>query len=347
MQQRGAEIARFLVWFIENQQIPPRSNHNTDGRASGGISLLGWSLGNATTLSMLAFANTYDPGLMKKLEPYLRKVVIFGKLLWSAIYGKIFIPRLEDPPYAALGYPTPENSYNPLVDPDIPTEERQQRFVEWVSAYYVHSPFARNPTTPLRDLANGLLEQRVANPLRKSTAAHFKVPAAIEVVSQRNGDIFALGEHARQVFEAVRNRAIFGNLNETYGPPVLPKVDISYLWCTESVWEAVLAMRALQQEISSPPAYHYPVRSVKFIPLEGGNHFVRTNTPLSIPLMIVHKDTLWWPFKGNGGICAGSRIKGPEWGAFGRCLKGWIVASNFVFKYVLHMFHYAIWMGYK
>lgn len=70
-------MARFLVWFIDNERIPPRSDNAS--RASGGISLLGWSLGNATTLSMLAFANTLDPGLMRKLEPYLRKVVIYGK----------------------------------------------------------------------------------------------------------------------------------------------------------------------------------------------------------------------------------------------------------------------------
>ncbi|KAF8529854.1 Alpha/Beta hydrolase protein [Gautieria morchelliformis] len=262
MQQRGAEMARFLVWFIENERIPPRSDCNTESRASGGISLLGWSLGNATTLSMLAFASTFDPGLMKKLEPYLRKVIIF------------------DPPHAALGYPTPENSYNPLLDPEIRVEERQPRFMAWVSSYFVHSPSVRDPATPLRDLTNGLLEQRVMNPSKKSTAAHFTAPAAIEVVSQRNGDMFALGEHARPVFEAVRTRAIFGNLNETYGPPVLPKVDISYIWCTDSVWEAVLAMRSLQQDIASPPDYHYPARSVRFIALEGGNHFIHYDDPL-------------------------------------------------------------------
>jgi hypothetical protein len=77
LQQRGAEMARFLAWFIDHENIPPRSDDTN--RASGGIALLGWSLGNATTLSMLAFANSLDPGLMQKLEPYLRKVIIFGK----------------------------------------------------------------------------------------------------------------------------------------------------------------------------------------------------------------------------------------------------------------------------
>lgn len=76
LQQRGAEVARFLQKFIKTEKIPPKSEEG--GRATGGISVLGWSLGNVVTLSMLAFANTYDPALMKQLEPYLRKVVIYG-----------------------------------------------------------------------------------------------------------------------------------------------------------------------------------------------------------------------------------------------------------------------------
>ena len=89
LQQRGAEMARFLAWFIEKERIPPQ--FKDAGRTSGGISLLGWSLGNVTTLSMLAFASTLDPGLMKKLEPYLRKVIIFGKHLSLKIIWDMLI----------------------------------------------------------------------------------------------------------------------------------------------------------------------------------------------------------------------------------------------------------------
>lgn len=80
MQRRGVEIARFLAWFVENEQIPPISDDK-----AGGVSLLGWSLGNSTTLSFLAYANTFDPGLMKKLESYLRKVIIYGWFLYYTL----------------------------------------------------------------------------------------------------------------------------------------------------------------------------------------------------------------------------------------------------------------------
>jgi hypothetical protein len=185
--------------------------------------------------------------------------------------------RLPDPFHHVLGYSTPENTYNPLFDPEISAEERQPKFAAWVTSYFVHSRSARDPITPVRDLTKGILEQHKGNPAKKPTSANFTladVSAAAEVVTTSHGDVFSFGEQARSVHETVRIRALFGDLNETFGPPTLPKVGISYIWCTESVWEAVLAMRLVQRDIASPPDYHYPARSVKFIALEGGNHFV-------------------------------------------------------------------------
>ncbi|HEV7736417.1 MAG TPA: hypothetical protein VGO47_03465, partial [Chlamydiales bacterium] len=86
LQQRGAEIARFLQKFIEIEKISPTLAAE-GGRAIGGISLMGYSLGNILSMSMLALANTYDPALIKQLEPYLRKVVIYGTS--NSFYYKI------------------------------------------------------------------------------------------------------------------------------------------------------------------------------------------------------------------------------------------------------------------
>ena len=277
LQQRGAELARFLAWFIDNEMIPPRSDDADE--ASGGISLLGWSLGNVTTLSMLAFASTLDPGLIKKLELYLRKVIIFGESCDKEYEIVLILYSLSDPPYHALGYPTPANSYNPLFDFQISTEERHSKFGAWITSYFVHSPSARDPATPVGDLMKGILAQRETHPSKKPTTINIThddtgISTGIEVISSGHGDLFSLEEYARPVHKTVCIRALFGDLNETSGPPVLPKVNISYIWCTESVWETVFAMRCLQQDIALPPDYHYSQRSVKFIPLEGGNHFV-------------------------------------------------------------------------
>lgn len=76
LQARAAEIARFLVKFIENESIPLKIE--SVGRASGGMALMAWSLGNILPLSLLAFGNTLDPGVMRKLDAYMRKIVIYG-----------------------------------------------------------------------------------------------------------------------------------------------------------------------------------------------------------------------------------------------------------------------------
>jgi len=89
LQQRGIEIARFLAAFIDSENIPPKSEDGS--RALGGISIMGWSLGNVVTLSMLAFANTFDPILLDKLEPYLRKVVIYGMCFFDSLPTGIII----------------------------------------------------------------------------------------------------------------------------------------------------------------------------------------------------------------------------------------------------------------
>ncbi|KIJ52567.1 hypothetical protein M422DRAFT_156437 [Sphaerobolus stellatus SS14] len=262
LQQRGAEIARFLAKFIDTEKIPAKSEE--EGRAVGGISLMGWSLGNVISLSMLAFANTYDPGLMKKLEPYLKKIVIY------------------DPPHHALGFPTPAGAYNPLFDEEIPLDQRQGKFSEWVSAYYLHPASVRDSKTPFNNIIN-VLEQKVSETSKPPTLT--RIPPAdlakgLTRVTPEVADDFLLLDQARSIHKAIRIRALFGNHNEGNARLIFPNVGISYVWGTESIWEAVFAMKGVQEETVNPPAYHYLARTVKFFAIEGGNHWTHWDNPL-------------------------------------------------------------------
>ena len=82
LRDRGLEIARFLVWVIENCNIHPRATAVSDGkpRAYGGISVLGWSLGNITTIEFLSNLKTYPQEVIDKLQPYISTFFIYGKL---------------------------------------------------------------------------------------------------------------------------------------------------------------------------------------------------------------------------------------------------------------------------
>ncbi|KIJ29430.1 hypothetical protein M422DRAFT_208887 [Sphaerobolus stellatus SS14] len=262
LQQRGVEMARFLVKFIDIEKIPVKA----EGRAIGGISLMGWSLGNVISLSMLAYANTYDPVLIKKLEPYLKKIIIY------------------DPPHHALGFPTPAGAYTPMFDEAIPRDQRQRKFSEWVSAYYLHPESIQDPKIPFNNIIN-ILEQKTPIP-SKPTPLMSLSPAdrakGVTKVTPETADPFLVLDQARSVHKEMRIRALFGNYNEGNAPLILPNVGISYVWCTESIWSAVYAMKGVQEETVNPPEYHYLARTVKFFPIEGGNHWPHWDNPLRV-----------------------------------------------------------------
>ncbi|GJJ13428.1 hypothetical protein Clacol_007682 [Clathrus columnatus] len=264
LQARAGELARFLVKFIETESIPLKIE--SPGRASGGLALMGWSLGNVTTLSLLAFANTLDPSMMNTLDAYLRKFIIF------------------DPPHHALGYPTPPGGYNPYFDEEIPVAQREPRFSIWVSGYYSHSSAIFDTEIPIPELfAPGVLEQKNPNPKKPSTLTRLTptdVSKGLEKVTKAHGDHFMLDEKSHPVHRKVLLRALFGDYNDGNSVMALPNTQIAYIWCTESVWETPYAARSLQAEIESPPPHHYVQRSVEFIPFEGANHYPHYDDPL-------------------------------------------------------------------
>ena len=76
----GRELCAFLVWFVEQEKIPPMSA-SAEGSAGrrGGISLLGWSFGSAFTFSFLAQAGALSEETRTLLGAYLRTIVGFGE----------------------------------------------------------------------------------------------------------------------------------------------------------------------------------------------------------------------------------------------------------------------------
>ena len=72
---RGEEFATFMSWLIDNGSIPPIS---ADGK-KGGVALLAWSAGNAYTIPILAYVDEFPVATREKLEPYFRKLILFGE----------------------------------------------------------------------------------------------------------------------------------------------------------------------------------------------------------------------------------------------------------------------------
>ncbi len=78
IRDQGREIAAFLVHYIKGQGIPPIGRR--EGKRTGGVSLLAWSLANIVSLSFLGNASSLDQETQTFLEAYLRNVVLYGSL---------------------------------------------------------------------------------------------------------------------------------------------------------------------------------------------------------------------------------------------------------------------------
>ena len=78
MKRLGLEVAHLLLWFADTQKVP---KINAD-RKSGGFAVMGWSIGSATPLAVLAYPEVIGKETYQKLEPYFRKLIFFGPLYW-------------------------------------------------------------------------------------------------------------------------------------------------------------------------------------------------------------------------------------------------------------------------
>jgi hypothetical protein len=75
----GHEFALFLKVFASENNIP-RVRAGSLGAKKGGISIVAWSLGTATLMSMIAHFETYDEVMKTFLASYIRTVIIYGML---------------------------------------------------------------------------------------------------------------------------------------------------------------------------------------------------------------------------------------------------------------------------
>jgi len=74
LHDRGMEIALFTCNVIKALELPPLTK---DGQ-NGGVAWLGWSYGNAVTISTVVAALSLSANLKALLQSYLRGLIIYG-----------------------------------------------------------------------------------------------------------------------------------------------------------------------------------------------------------------------------------------------------------------------------
>ncbi|TFK82037.1 alpha/beta-hydrolase [Polyporus arcularius HHB13444] len=116
LRARGAELAAFIDKFIQEANLPPVS---ADG-SSGGIALMGWSLGCAFALSVVSHIDTYPQSVQARLGAYLRTLI------------------LHESPLVALGVPEAPQSWTPQLETSIRPDQAGLIGVQWLTSYFKH-----------------------------------------------------------------------------------------------------------------------------------------------------------------------------------------------------------------
>ncbi|KAI0930702.1 hypothetical protein AcW1_003659 [Taiwanofungus camphoratus] len=263
IQDRGLELAAFLTWFIETEAIPPVSVLTTDDGSDkdiGGLSILGWSSGNCTTLSFLAHADTIAERSRTLLDAYLRTIVIY------------------DPCYHAFGVPHPslDQLYGPLRDPSIPPEQIGEKFSRWAGGYYAHMPTALSSFATLSraEFYAGLAQTPISNPplnqqpsLARMSAA--EVAATTDWVGAPRSYIPMISID-QTIYEVNKCRAL---LDAT----IWPRLRATLVWCDMSVGETMIAAWDLARSVSQ--SWPEGARKVDVRRMEGANHFPHWDQP--------------------------------------------------------------------
>lgn len=71
---RGQEIATFVARFIEEHRLPAIAE---DGK-TGGVALLGWSLGCAFVLAAVANIDSLQSASQSRMASHVRSLILYG-----------------------------------------------------------------------------------------------------------------------------------------------------------------------------------------------------------------------------------------------------------------------------
>ncbi|KAF5334552.1 hypothetical protein D9758_015777 [Tetrapyrgos nigripes] len=237
----GVLMKDFLEKFIRQENIP-KTNH----RKTGGVVILGWSIGCITAMSLF-FPDTgvFDDDVEGycTLESYVRDLVLY------------------DPPHNAFGYPGPQGRtfYIPFTDPahqGKTIEEKYKLFAQWVASYYDHDLKMGVPDglKSRRNAEKTSLDSWTENDLEKGSPA---MQSTLRKVTERL--LFVSSEDGRK--------------------DSFSKVRITYISCAKSHWSCVWAAykirRMFQDFLKNGRS---PQRWINFTVIEDGNHFVHLDS---------------------------------------------------------------------
>ncbi|KAF8645741.1 hypothetical protein AX16_007609 [Volvariella volvacea WC 439] len=252
LQNLGAEVANFLTWFLDNNEIPKLSKD----RSKGGLSLLGWSMGSTTAFAFLGQPEVIAPDVYKRVEPYIKNIVIY------------------DSPFVHFGFDAPREGYHPLFDPEVKTPEQAGlRVSEWLTTHYKHAPDYYTSTK-----LDGRFDiRRTGDRSSLDNMTPEEQAAMIQLDSAGRSDIgFAQYDKARKILSDQTERVLF---DENMAKRVLPDMKLILISCDESPWYFTWAYAAAKERYEKLVKEGKKIRPLNFVIYHGMNHFGHWDEP--------------------------------------------------------------------
>ncbi|EIW58385.1 uncharacterized protein TRAVEDRAFT_64846 [Trametes versicolor FP-101664 SS1] len=252
MRDRGYELYQSIEGLVVEHNLPAASQ-------TGGIVLVGWSLGATWMMSLLKHIAEFPIGAVN-LRDYVRRVI------------------LSDPPSCLLGYPYPaQDPWNPFFDTSLTYEERGQVFTNWITSYFAHGPTL---DTYERRHALQTPPSTIAAQTKEDFEATVHVPPGVP-----GGSDWTLlhGCAAYGVYGTLREGALFLSQPDDSGEKTIGDewrdVELRYVWGDQSVWEVPYAAQLLRQEVADGAREGKPIRKFTSLCVKGTNHFAQWDAP--------------------------------------------------------------------
>ncbi|KAI0655018.1 hypothetical protein C8Q70DRAFT_924560 [Cubamyces menziesii] len=254
MRDRAAELCALLAILAKEGKILPYDREAD----TGGAIVAGWSFGSCWLTALLAHGDIASDVQGINLGDYVRRIV------------------LHDPPYGPLGYASPAEPWNPLIDPTIPPENVIVEFAKWVSGYYQHgsTPEELEYRVPLKEPVPTIM--RLTEEERDSVLCGGPgSPGGSDDLLHANGLRYGL-------FKRLKDAAFYPpqpNHGAQAPADTWKDTELRYVWCDRSVWDMPWCCWALHAEIDEAKKSGTQMRPITVSRLRGANHFVHWDEP--------------------------------------------------------------------
>lgn len=265
LRSQAVDIATFLVMFAREQHISL-----ADG-TSGGIVLVGWSLGSSHVHAVVAHLDALSSNVLSDLERYLHTVVCHGRHILSSSTFRMMNGAI-DASGVFIGIPNPPG-FNIGFWSETDVEKRFKLFYEWVAMHFSH----KNVTSGSIDDLEFLITQDKAHSMHELSPEELAELTSAKTFGASDALLVSI---KLDVFKAMTRRAIF---DTSLAEKFLPKLRVRYMCGGASPGSVVWVLHELRKCLAEPKPIFGPdaekARDVKFKLQTEGNHFVFWDEP--------------------------------------------------------------------